>query len=445
MAQSNEVQIPLIMQAVLDSLGNTDNWGKTEHSQWLVQAGVEWAHPQHRHAVPTWLLERFLATPDSASRSIHATLTSMAITVFTSSIPIVYTSASDIVSKLISLVIRRSVANPDGPLLPVLVESISSLGTRVHYADQIRDVAEELISQLVIVETHIKPGVPNGGRTQAIRCLLAGLRGVQAAAVQPTKYAGRVAGSKTPDTPTVLFDRENEPGRDRRGAHPPLRAGISPDIWQGTLVLLCDGDYAVRADYTQALVSYIGFGIPKEDEYTGPDGTRHKITITGGPEKQVTPIMHSDSVTRFLNALHAYVYALATTESLGVEAGVQNSASPSPTPLQNQQISGKQRLSALFPVGPRSGKPSPASLSDYGHILEILVAVHEHLPVRALLVSVPMLLALDDASKEYWEREPRRYNALQEVLARVWLTLGKVWDCAPVITGAEEVRRPCLL
>jgi hypothetical protein len=99
-----------------------------------------------------------------------------------------------------------------------------------------------------------------------------------------------------------------------------------------------------------------------------------------------------------------------------------------------------QRLLDWFPAGPQSEKSSSATLSDYGHILNIMVAVHEHLPVRALLTSVPMLLALDDASKEYREREPQRYNALQEVLARVWLTLGRVWDCAPVLEEAEKVR-----
>jgi hypothetical protein len=107
----------------------------------------------------------------------------------------------------------------------------------------------------------------------------------------------------------------------------------------------------------------------------------------------------------------------------------------------SRHISGMQRLLDWFPAGPRSENSSTATLSDYGHILAVLVAVHEHLPVRALLTSVPMLLALEEASKEYREREPQRYNVLQEVLARVWLTIGRIWDCATVVEEAEKVRR----
>jgi hypothetical protein len=105
-----------------------------------------------------------------------------------------------------------------------------------------------------------------------------------------------------------------------------------------------------------------------------------------------------------------------------------------------RHISGMQRLLDWFPAGPPSEKPSTATLSDYGLILNILVAVHEHLPVRALLTSVPLLLVLDETSKGYREREPQRYNALQEMLARVWSTLGRVWDCESVVEAAQMVR-----
>jgi hypothetical protein len=289
------------------------------------------------------------------------------------------------------------------------------------------------------------------------------------------------------------------------------------------------------------LVSYIDFEIPRKGDHTGLDGTKRSTGIIEGPGKQAktaAAIMYGDSVTRFLNALHAYVYALATTASLGIGTGAQNSISPSPTPSQNDVLadhnvlvvpaqdakinvipptpmdsshrlaamdhlerngeeeekkeeekdpekekpetngngngkaeesnkdspshsepqsrrstlagtrgsrhaSGMQRLLDWFPAGPQFENSSSASLSDYGHILNILAAVHEHLPVRALLTSVPMMLALDDASKEYREEEPQRYNALQEVLARVWLVIGGVWDCAPVLEDVEKVRR-CL-
>ena len=537
MTQSNGAQIGLIMQAAFNSLDKTNNWGKIDHCRWLAQAGAEWAQYQHRYAVPTRLVERLLETPDSTLHPMHNALTSMVITVFTSPTPLVNISTSDVVSNLISLVLRRTAVNPEDPLLPALVESISSLGTHVYYADQIQDLAGELISRLVAVETRVKPGVSNKGRTQAIRSLLAGLLGlVQAADVQSAKHTGEIDGSKPPGISMALLNQKDEAEHGHKRVHPSRRTKISPEVWQDTLTLLCDGDYTVRADYARALVSYIDFEIPRKGDHNGPDGTR-RMSIAEGPARQaktMAAIMYGDSVTRFLNALHAYAYALATAASLGIGTGAQNSVSPSPTPSQNDVLadhntlvmpardaeinvipptpmdsahklvvtddaekngeedekregkekpetngngngraeestrdspshsepqsrrstiagtrgsrhtSGMQRLLDWLPAGPQSEESSSATLSDYGHILNILVAVHEHLPVRALLTSVPMLLALDEASKEYREREPQRYNALQEVLARVWLTLGKVWDCTPIIEGAEQVGRTSL-
>ena len=538
LTHSNGAQIGFIMQAAFSSLDKTSNWAKTDHCCWLAQAGAEWAQYQHRYAVPTRLVERLLETPDVASSPMHTSLTSMVITVFTSSTPLVNISTSDVVSNLINLVIRRTTVNPDDPLLPGLVEGISSLGTHVYYADQIQDLAGELISRLVTIESR-KPGISNKGRTQAIRSLLAGLVGlVQAADIQAAKHTGEIDASRVPTISTVLLNQKDEAEHGHKRVHPSRRTKISPEVWQDTLTLLCDGDYAIRADYAQALVSYIEFEIPRKGDHIGPGGIRRSASITEGPAKQAkttAAIMHGDSLTRFLNALHAYVYALATTASLGTGTGAQNSVSPSPTPSQNnapveptivvipaqnaeinvipptpigssyklavaeeaekggdtnekpggnekpngnekpdtnehvnekaeeggkdspshsepqsrrstiaglrgsRHISGMHRLLDWFPAGPRSDRSSTAALSDYGHILNILTAVHEHLPVRALLTSVPMLLALDEASKDYREREPQRYNALQEVLVRVWLTLGRVWDCAPVVEGAEKV------
>ena len=529
--QSNGAQIGFIMQAAFNCLDKTNNWRKVDHCRWLAQAGAEWAQYQHRYAVPTRLVERLLETPDSASQPMHTALTSMIITVFTSPTPLVNISTSDVVSNLISLVLRRTAVNPDDPLLPALVESISSLGAHVYYADQIQDLAGELISRLVTIESRSKPGSSTKGRTQAIRSLLAGLLGlVQAADVQSAKHTGEIDGSKMPGISTVLLNQKDEAEHGHKRVHPSRRTKISPEVWQDTLTLLCDGDYPVRADYAQALVSYIDFEIPRKGDHPGPDGIKRGASLGEGSAKQAkttAAIIYGDSITRFLNALHAYVYALATTAFLGIGTGAQNSISPSPTPSQNdvpsdhptpvaptqgaeinvipptpmesshklattdhteksgeggdkeekekpetnangkaeennkdspshsepqsrrstiagtrglRHVSGMQRLLDWFPAGQQSAKLSSATLSDYGHILNILVAVHEHLPLRALLTSVPMLSALDEASKEFREREPQRYNALQEVLARVWLTLGRIWDCALVLEEAEVVR-----
>ena len=430
MSQSNGAQIGLIMQAVLDRLDNTNDWEKGDHCRWLIQAGVEWALYQHRYAVPTRLVERFLGTPDSVSQSIRTTLTSMVITAFTPPTSPVHTSMTDVISNLIGLVVQKSVVNPDDSLAPALVESISLLGTRVHHPNQLRDLAGELINQLVTIKTRIELKVHGGGRTQAIRSLLAGLCGlVQATGVQSAKHTDEVDAPKISDIPMAPTDQEDEAGRDRQWARPPWRTTISPEVWQDTLTLLCDGDYAVRADYAQALVSYINFGIPKAGDHTGLDGTKHGMSLVKQP-KATTTVTRGDSVTMLLNVLHAYVYSLATTTSLGTGTAV----SPSP--------SRRQRHLSRHPAEFQSKKLSSANLSDYGRILDILVAAHENLSVEALLTGIPMLLSLDNASKEYRRVEQLRYSALQEVLVRVWLKIGKVWNCTPVIAGAEKVRYP---
>lgn len=397
MAQSNGVQIGLILQAVIDSLDNTNNWGKAGHCRWLVHAGVGWSLHRHRYVIPTQLVKRLLETPDSASQSIRTALTSMVIAVFTPSTLPVHTTVSDVVSNLISLLPQRVVGNTDDSLTLALVESIGLLGIRIQHADQIRDFAGELIGQLVAIETRTEPGVYGGWRTQVIRSLLAGLcRLVRATDVQSTKHAIDINDSKAPSISTAALGRGNGAGHEHQRAHSSWRAMISPEVWQGTLTLLCDRDYAVRADYARALVSYIKFGIRMEsDLHTGQGGAG----TTEGPAATA----HGDTVARFLDVLHAYVYTLATTASHGIGTNEVN-------------------------------------LSDYGHIRNILVAVHENLPVSAFLASVPVLLALDSASEEYREREPRRYNAIQEVLKSVRLTLGKVWNCAPTIRGTVKVR-----
>ena len=441
MTQSDGVQIGLIVQVVLDIIDNTNNWGKVDHCRWLIQTGVEWALYQHRYIVPTRLVERLSGTPGSISQSIRTTLTSIIIATFIPSTPLVHSSTSGVVSNLIGFIIHRAVVNQDDSLNPVLVECIGSLGTHVHSADQLRGLAEQLTNQLATIETRIEPGIRSGGRTQAIRSLLAGLCGlVQATGVRSTKHTDKADAPKTPDISTAVMDQENRAGRDHKWVHPPWRTTISPEVWRDTLTLLCDGDYAVRADYAQTLVSYINFGIPKVDDNTGPGGTKRGASATGILAKQAGATItsaHGNSVTGLLNALHAYVYFLATTPSLGIGTGAQNNDLP-PSPHSRNLRRQRRR-----PGGRPQLKNLPAAnLSDYGHILNILVAVHENFSIEALLTGIPMLLSLHNASQEYWWKEPWRYNAFQEVLAKVWLTVGKVWNCAPVIAETEKVCRP---
>jgi hypothetical protein len=88
------------------------------------------------------------------------------------------------------------------------------------------------------------------------------------------------------------------------------------------------------------------------------------------------------------------------------------------------------------------GSSAAASASDYAHILAILMTLHEQLPVRSLLTGVPMLLALSEAISVEDTTDPillQRVGALQEVIARVWLTLGRTWDIPELSQLATKV------
>jgi hypothetical protein len=74
----------------------------------------------------------------------------------------------------------------------------------------------------------------------------------------------------------------------------------------------------------------------------------------------------------------------------------------------------------------------------------MLSLVNEQLPVRALLTSIPMLSALEQAVQGNFGKhaDVQRLNIIREVLARVWLVIGKVWDCQPLVEAAEQVLCP---
>lgn len=500
--QSHGAQLSLIMQAAFESLDTSGCWKQEDHCRWLAQASADWAQYQYRYAVPTRLIERLLESQDTPSTDMHSTLTSMVTTVFVSPTPLINLSTSDMVSNLISLILRRTAINPEDPLLPALVQSMASLGTHVYYADQIQDLAAELISRLIAVETTGFRGKSGNSqnRCEAIRCLLAGLLGlIHAADGHQAKHTGDIDVNRLSPAPSPVAETNKTAAElAHKRVHPSRRTKVSPEIWLDTLTLLCDGDYAVRADYAQALASYIQYEIPRKGDHTDADGVKRVQGLADGPTRQAkttTAILYGDSVTRFLNALHAYVYALATSSSLGASMlNISTSTSPAPSANDNaainvipptpddsapvltavtektngngdetqhdsppqsesqsrrstmlgtrsRQVASFNRLFDCFPINSTKSPPSSATLSDYAHILDVLTLVQEQLPVRALLTTIPMLVAMEQATKDDFAKgvDVQRLNIIREVLARVWLTIGKVWDCQGVVDAAEQV------
>jgi hypothetical protein len=392
----------------------------------------------------------------------------MVTTVFNSPTPLINLSTSDIISNLITLVVRRISAEPTDALLPALVDCIASLGRHVYYSDQIQDLGIELINRLVAVEAQgvsgLKKTTPSHGRSQAIRCLMAGLLGMIRAANKSEAPNSQLGSGQLQRGASVT--KSPMPTLHSR------RTKVPAEVWQDTLSLLCNEDYSVRADYSDALVFYIENEMPKQGDRADVDGVKRTRLVAEGPRWQSTnATMQGDVGTKFLNAVHAYVYTLATTSFL------EDASSLSPTPdIVPRYPSGRSeksstrtnethhtsfdRPSITVSPAPRSRKNSglrclfehepvnaaktaSASASDYAHILAILSALHQQMPVRGLLTGVPMLLALEAAVKASEFNDPipaQRAQAIREIIARVWSVVAKTWDCPELLEIAQNVR-----
>lgn len=346
----------------------------------------------------------------------------------------------------------------------------------------------ELIGRLVIVEVQGvtargNPGYMNS-RSQALRCLIASLLGLLLVADRHEVVNSGDSPQKSGSMPARLH---TPPSDNKASDRASRRTRISPDGWQDTLTLLCDNDYAVRADYAEALACYLTHEMPKYGDYTDAGGIKRVRRLAEGPLQQATAInilLHAgDSGTKFLHAIHAYLYILATTSSLGLTSS--SSVSPSPshsgslrlnvvpaTPLSDKhhvpdnsevteslvqaQSNGRRSFSAPLPrsrklsvvqrllerTPSRISTSASACLADYTHILSILTTVHEQLPVRGLLTGIPVLLALDAATKTQDMDDAgtlQRIETMREVTARVWLSLGKVWNSTELVEIAEKV------
>ncbi|KAG6333667.1 hypothetical protein ID866_5425 [Astraeus odoratus] len=473
---SNAGQVSSLMHAAFENLDNMQLWAKTDRCQWFAQRACEWTQYQYRYAIPSRLAEHLLSTPDAGVFiDQQKALICMLTAIFTSPTALVNLSTSDIVSNLITLVFRRVVINPTDNLLPLLVECITSLGTRVYYSDQISDLASELVSRLTTMDVQGPLSQQKGvsaSRSQAIRCLLAGLLGLMVAADEHSKDA-RASEQQMPS----LMSMDTKPSSiPIRG---PRRTRIPGEIWHDTLSLLCDSDFAVRSDYAQALVTYLRREVPR----ASVNGFRRSRAIAGGsPPAQANSIsllLFGDPATRSLHAIHAYLFLLATSSSLGSFLGAPASPShsfngemttirtsttgPEGDLSQNGETAGGGSSSTTTPrrsIDPtaRSRKSSNAhrlldvvserisfsclaSLSDYALILHVLTAIHEEVPVRGLLTGVPMLVALEAAAQVEEGADVttrQRSMSLKELLTRVWLVIGKLWNIPELVGRAEN-------
>ncbi|TFK43401.1 hypothetical protein BDQ12DRAFT_674918 [Crucibulum laeve] len=488
MSHANGVQLGHIMQSSFDNLDSFEGWRDLDHCCWFAQKTAEWAQYQYRYVIPTWLVELLIKNQESPIVSpLHIALTAMVTAVFNSPTTLVNLSSSDILSNLMGLLLRRIAVSADDPLLLAVIECISSLGRHVYYSDQILDLAGELINRLIVIEVqgvlaHGKPEFAPS-RSAALRALLRGLVGLIRAANKEEivqrddnihNQTSALPRSPSPSAEIIKKDT----GADER---PTRRTRVPPDIWQDTLSLLCDYEYSVRAEYADALVFYIIHEMPKQGDAADSDGVKRVRKLAEGPflhAAHMNVLLNAgDLGNKFLSAAHAYVYILSTARTLGLPASLSRSQSPQvdPSPQSPPIISVEEhddsiapgldslgqshangRRSFSVPHTPRIRKVSlvqklvertsstisdatSASLSDYSNILKVLSTIHEQVPVRGLLAGVPVLVRMHAATNNLESRTSvHRVHVIREVVSRVWLVIGKVWNSPELVALAEQ-------
>ena len=492
------------MQAVIASLDEINGWEKEGHCCWLAGKAAEWTQYQFRDAIPTRFIDRLLREQDAPmTMALHLTLAAMIFTVFKSPTPLVIPT-SDVISNLISLVLRRAAVDPADSLVLALTKCIGALGTHVYYADQIHDLASELISRLVSTEASGLPGrerdssASDRGRAQALRALIAGLVGLMRTPARrvdqrPSTETPRSEQEFTPSSQRVADSAQPQNGDDtartsieRAEAHLTKRTTISPENWQDTLNLICNVDFSVRSDYARALVVYLESEVSSRGEYTDGDGVRRSRPSAASQIQQAGNMIaarYGDKATRFLHAIHVYLYILATSptfhnpahspspalspirdvteaitvipatpdDSREVVGGVEDRSSPARSqygrhslslPTRARKISLVRRIISRLPSRITPSSLPLATASDYRNIVSIMTTIHEGLPVHGLFTGVPFLRTLssvihvDDIADSACLG---RIWMLREVVSRVWLTLGEAWHCKELVAMAEKV------
>jgi hypothetical protein len=481
------------MQAIFRHIEAAQLWPNVEWCCWLVDKITNWTQFPYRYVIPSRLIELLVSVRDEAVPTVqHTTLVAMITTILSSPKHIINLSTGEVASNLIQVILRRVAIDPMDGLLPALVTCTAALGTHIYYSDQIQDLAEEIINRIVGVQVNGLLGRGRLGaernRSEAIRCLVSCLVGL----IKATELnKGRITGHahKEEIAPTekgkwrasvdgATSDAEKLAVTTSSGRRNP----ISPEVWRESLAVLAESSFGVRALYARALETYIRTELSPEP-YGAEDGIPddksikrvHPAALTSkvGRQSQFT-----DATYRFLNALHASAYTLAVSTAVGIPtdstAGASQTSSSqalAPTPINvipatpadtpskelpaptASEEAGKRTPSrgrnvsgALALLDPNQGATTgfrPASPSDFAHLATVLCAVHERLPVRGLFAGVPMLLALDHAvcsiADEEGNKARGRKQAIREVIARTWITIGKMWGCKEIVDAAETV------
>lgn len=353
----------------------------------------------------------------------------------------------------------------------------------------INDILQaELVNRLLVIEVQ-GVLVPDSSifyhsRSSAIQYLLQGLLGLVRAANtnESISIAEEVKKANAQDAAIRRPGLSTETSRSRTAEERiPRRTKVPPSIWQDTLSLLCDADAPVRLKCSEALVYYISQEMPVTGEPTDMQG-RKTIDTPFRQTRNTFPNV-GDACSKFLNAVHAYIYILTTSPVLG---GPSQGAAHRTGDTSQGHSNGDPLITVVSPAesddqhgadddndtpqhssnrrsypserGPRARKESlvlhlldkvptdtlksaKASEEDYANVLKILSTIHLNLPLHGLLTGVPMLFALDNATQTNCADPDllQRIVTVKTIIAHIWRTIGQVWKLSPLVLLSEQV------
>jgi len=327
--QCSPPQLKVILQNILKCFDDIGVWGEVRLCRWYADRVTEWGQYQCRYAVPALLVDELVSIQESPEvTKRHKALIYMITSILAAPNPLINLATTEIIGQLSQVLLRRVAINPQDELLQPLIECISSLGTHMYYADQIQDLAEELVARIVNVQLNGVPGkaksTSDPAREAALCSLLACLSGLTEAA---DKNAARTEGKG--------YESDKEKGAEHsrelsESTTTTIRASrrnnVSPESWQETLVLLCESNYRIRAMYARSLANFVRQEVKTEPFVQKEEGAEvpmlAKIKVVVDPSFKASSrpsILVADPVSRFLNALHGSIFSLVMAQADGAQ------------------------------------------------------------------------------------------------------------------------------
>lgn len=432
--QADAVQVQEAMRPVfkwMDGRGGSPQWGQEDWACFLSNTLSKSTALQYRFVVLTSLIEYLVEHCEGPPQTKHATLLAMITeTLRAKDLTLIGLSTSDAMNNLAGLLVRRVHFDLKDPLLPQIVEAIESLATHVYYAEQLNDMAEELVARIVALtqpETDVGEATKTSHlgrrgsvtaksgeeqRMESIRTLLF--------ALTRTIVVANAAGNSSGEVRQAVEERlENAPPPKGKDAATPslgittagTRSRIQPNVLTPTTALLACSDAPVRLAEAQLLITYLQLEISPEQDAS------------------------SSEAASLAHGVSAAANVAALSSSLKLSAAALQTGNPLEALVALDRGKGRARSSSPL---------HSAAPLDYSCLAEVLSALAA--TPAGLLAIVPGLFALDraaatklvpDASSPAIVAHRRRASRL--VLAKVWSTIGEQWNVAQASKEAKQV------